>query len=126
MSDLGDSTMSYYSKYNLLKYHVLKILNERRGWVWWKDIYDTLPYDPKPQADTFCSYLNKLWKKGKFKSRVTEENGNYRREKVYSRRTYILKKYIGGRVHYRISSSGSKILAKMNEGLNLKCRSRFS
>lgn len=125
MPDSGDSKMSYYSKYNLLKFHVLKILSERRGWVWWMDIYDALPREPKPQPDTFCSYLNKLWKKGKFKSKITEENGNYRRKKSYKRRTYVLKRYIGGKVHYKISSSGVRILKKMNEGLNLKCRSRF-
>lgn len=109
-----------YSQYNLLKFHVLKILNEKKGWVWWAHIYEELPLEPKPQKDTFCSYMNALHKKGTYKSILHRKNGNYKREKKYSKRTYVNKKYIKGKVHYKITVSGKRILEKMNKGLNLK------
>jgi len=117
-----------YSEFNLLKYHVLKILYDN-GETHWEEIYDSLPLIPKPKKSTFLTYMNNLYKKGDFKSIIIEKNGKYRRKKIYSKRRYVLKvkrkKKINKKTYYctfyRISKSGITIFEKLH---NLKITGR--
>ena len=108
-----------YSKYNLMKFHVLVILKNGKWW-WWRDIYDALPNNPKPKPESFQDYMRKLSKKGHYKTYIIRKNGKFIEERKYLKRRYVLRKKKGRKVYYKISSPGLRILSKLENSITLR------
>lgn len=108
-----------YSQYNLMKFHVLHILKDKKWW-WWKDIYDALPSEPKPPEESFQRYMRRLHKYGEYYILIKRKKGKLVEETIYTKRTYVQKKRYKKSVMYKISASGLQIYSKLRNSPTLK------
>jgi len=104
-----------YSKYNLMKFHVLNILKDQK-WKWWHDIYKALPLEPKPTPDSFQKYIRRLYSYGDYQTYIKRRK-QYRK---YKKRTYVLRMRKGRKVYYKISNSGLRIYQKLHKSTTLR------
>lgn len=109
-----------------MKYYVLDILRDG-SWKSWKEIYASLPEEPKPSQESFQRYLRNLTKYGRYRTIIVEKDGKSIEKKKYLIRRYIYKKKERKKVYYRISKSGLGILRKIEQtGFKLQRSKGFS